>query len=96
MEGTLDFDEFLNESLQNPEVKREYDALETEFSLIRTLLDARKAAGMTQKDLAAKTGIRQGDISKFERGRGNPSLKTLERLAEGLGMQCRVVFVPHP
>ena len=48
----MDFDEFLHESLQNPDVKREYDALETEFSLIRTLLDARKAAGMTQQDLA--------------------------------------------
>lgn len=92
----MDFDEFLHESLQNPDVKREYDALETEFSLIRTLLDARKAAGMTQQDLANKTGIRQGDISKFERGRGNPSLKTLERLADGLGMQCRVVFEPRP
>ena len=90
----MDFDEFLRESLQNPEVKREYDELNTEFSLVRALLDARKAAGMTQKALADKTGIRQSDISKYERGRGNPSLKTLERLANGLGMQCRVVFEP--
>ena len=90
----MDFDDFLNESLQNPDVKREYDAMETEFSLIRTLVDARKASGMTQQDLAAKTGIRQGDISKFENGKGNPSIRTLQRLAEGMGMQCHVVFEP--
>lgn len=45
---------------------------------------------MTQKDLAAVTGITQGDISKLEQGNSNPSLKTLQRIADGLGMQLKV------
>ena len=89
-----DFRSYLNEQLQDPEFKKEYDALEGEFAIIQALIDARHAAGLTQKELSAKTGIAQGDISKLERGTGNPSLRTLNRLAEGMGMRLRVEFVP--
>ena len=57
------------------------------------LLMARERAHMTQKELAEKTGIYQADISKVERGLGNPSLLTLKRLAEGVGMDLQVNFV---
>ena len=53
----------------------------------------RKAKGMTQKELAERTGIYQADISKIERAIGNPSLSTLSRLAEGLGMELRIDFM---
>lgn len=54
---------------------------------------AREQADVTQKELAEKTGIYQADISKLERGLGNPSLATLKRLADGLGMELRIDFV---
>lgn len=57
------------------------------------LLLAREKANMTQKELAEKTGIYQADISKIERGIGNPSLQTLKRLADGLDMELDVDFV---
>lgn len=57
------------------------------------LLLARENVNMTQKELAEKTGIYQADISKLERGLGNPSLSTLKRLADGLGMEVRIDFV---
>lgn len=57
------------------------------------LLLAREKADMTQKELAQKTGIYQADISKIERGLGNPSLSTLKRLADGLGMDLHISFV---
>ena len=57
------------------------------------LLFAREQANMTQKELAEKTGIYQADISKIERGIGNPSLQTLKRLADGLGMELDIDFV---
>jgi transcriptional regulator with XRE-family HTH domain len=47
---------------------------------------------MIQKDLAEKTGIAQGDISKLENGNSNPSLKTLQRIAEGLGKSLVIEF----
>ena len=36
------------------------------------------------KQLAVVTGIAQADINRFENGTGNPSLRSLKRLAEGL------------
>lgn len=88
------FDEFLNEQMKNEEFKKEYDALEPEFAVIQAMLDARKSAGLTQKELAERTGIAQADISRLENGNANPSLRTLQRLAEGMGMRLRLEFVP--
>lgn len=87
------FDEFLNEQLKNPEVKREYDALEPEFSIVQELISARKEKGLTQKQLSELTGIPQADISRLENGDGNPSLKTLQRIAGGLGKKVQIQFV---
>ena len=58
------------------------------------LTKARDSIGITQKELADKVKIYQGDISKIERGQANPSIKTLQRLAEGMGMRVKVEFVP--
>lgn len=88
------FDAFLKEQLSDPEFKKEYDALRPELAIMQAIIDARKASGMTQKDLAEKTGITQSDISRLENGNANPSLKTLQRLAEGMGMILRLEFVP--
>lgn len=87
------FDDFLNEQLKNPEIKHEYDALEAEFTIVQTLINARKEKGLTQKQLSELTGIPQADISRLENGDGNPSLKTIQRLADGLGKKVQIQFV---
>ena len=86
--------DFLNEQLQDPEVRAEWDALEPEFTIIQAMIDARKTTGLTQKQLAERTGIAQGDISKIENGNGNPSLRTLKRLAAAMNMQLKLEFLP--
>ncbi len=86
------FNQYLAEQLRDPAFKAEYDALEAEFAIIQAMITARQKTGMTQKQLAERTGIHQSDISKLERGHGNPSLRTLIRLAEGLGMKLKVEF----
>ena len=88
------FHDYLEEQLQNPEFKKEWDALEPEFNMIQAMIDARKNCNMTQKELAEKTGIDQSDISKIETGNANPSLSTLKRLAEGMDMILKLEFVP--
>jgi len=89
-----DFREFLNELMKDPEFKAEYDALEPEFQVIRAMLSGRESANITQKELAEKTGIAQADISRIENGNGNPSIRTLQRLANGMGMALKIEFVP--
>ena len=88
------FNEYLKEQMKDPEFKQEYDALEPEFAIIQALIDARKASGLTQKQLAEITGIAQADISKLENGNANPSLRTLQRLASGMGKALKIEFVP--
>jgi len=86
------FRDTLNQRINDPKFKKEYDALEPEYQIIRAIVQARKEAGITQKDLSDKTGITQGDISKLENGTSNPSLKTLQRIAEGLGKTLIIDF----
>ena len=88
------FNDFLQEQLQDSEFRKEYEALQPEHAVIQAMIDARKASGMTQKELSARSGIAQGDISKLEHGNANPSIRTLQRLAEGMGMTLKVEFVP--
>jgi len=89
-----DFHKLLEKELQNPEFKKEWDALEPEFNMIQAMIDARKQNNMTQKELAERSGIDQSDISKIERGVANPSLSTLKRLAEGMDTVLRLQFIP--
>ena len=89
------FDEFLNEQMKDPDFKAEYDSLELEFAIIQAMIDALKFKGITQKELSQRTGIAQGDISKIENGNGNPSLRTLQRLASAMDMSLKIEFVPN-
>ncbi len=88
------FRDYLNHQLEDSEFKKEWDALEPEFAIIQAIIDARKSSGLTQKELAEKTGISQGDISKLENGTGNPSIRTLQRLAKGMNKKLRIEFSP--
>ena len=80
--------------MQNPEVKAEYDALQPEYDIIQTMIDARVQQNMTQKDLSARTEITQADISRIENGMRNSSLNMVKKLAQGLGMQLKLEFIP--
>lgn len=88
------FDDYLQEQLQDNVFKAEYEEMQDEFNMIRALIDARISQGLTQKQLAERTGVHQADISKLESGMRNPTLNMLKRLAEGMGMNLKIEFVP--
>jgi len=91
---SVKFNDFLQEQLRDSEFKKEYEVLQPERAVVQAIIDARQESGMTQKELSERTGIAQGDISKLEKGNANPSIRTLQRLAAGLGMQLKLEFVP--
>lgn len=62
------------------------------MALAESLSSVRKSVGMTQVQLSQRTGINQADISKIERGLANPSLLTLKRLADGMGVELRIEY----
>ncbi len=93
MAKVTNYEKFFQEQMKNPEIREEYEALEPEFAVIQAIIDARKESGLTQKELANRVGMTQSDISKLENGMANPSLKTLQRLATGLGRKLKIEFV---
>lgn len=91
MEITMtDFEEFLEEQLKDPEIRAQWDALQPMDAIAQAMI----GAGITKKQLSERTGIAQSDISKLETGGGNPSLKTLQRLAADMGMVLHIEFRP--
>lgn len=88
------FRDALANEMKNPEFVTAWNELEPEFQIINAMLDARKEKNLTQKELSELTGIAQADISKLENGTANPSVKTLQRLANGMGMTVKIEFVP--
>lgn len=87
------FEDALAKELQNPEFKKEWDALEEEYQIKKSMIEARIAADMTQAELSKITGITQSDISKIENGNGNPSVKTLKKIAHAFGKKLKIEFV---
>ena len=79
---------------EDPEYVKAYDALEDEFALAATMIEARARAGLTQEQLAQRMQTTQAVIARLESGRVKPSTRTLERLAAATGMRLRISFEP--
>ena len=82
---------FRDEQLRDPEVKREYDALESEFSLAHEVLELRRQQNLTQKELAARMGTSQPAIARIESGNyRNVSFSFIRRRADALGARPEI------
>jgi transcriptional regulator with XRE-family HTH domain len=56
--------------------------------------DLRRKAGMTQAEVAAAAGTSQPAIAAYESERKSPTMRTLRRIADALGFELTVGFVP--
>jgi len=59
-------------------------------NLIRTLKERREELGVTQEYLAELAGVGLRTLKKIESGKGNPTLETMGKLAEALGMELKL------
>jgi ribosome-binding protein aMBF1 (putative translation factor) len=84
------FKKFKSKALKNPAVKAEYDALGSEHELVKTIIRERIKRGWSQTQLAEAIGSRQPVISRLEQGNGNPSLSTLQKVAQALDLSLQV------
>ena len=86
--------EYKEKRMKDPSFEQAYVEIQPELNVIRALIDARLSQNMTQKELSEKTGIAQTEICKLENGTRNPSIKLLQRLAEGMDMVLNISFTP--
>ena len=89
----MDFEQFLKHELEiDNDLRNEYNALQPEYEIIRTLIAERISRGLTQKELAQKCGIKQSNISRLERGKANPTIGFLQKIAEAMDADLFIEF----
>ncbi len=90
----------LEKDLQNHDFKKAYKALEDEFAALDELLAARRQAGMTQEQVAAKMGVSQPSLARVEASLGShkhsPSLEMLRKYAAAVNCKLEIRLVPQP
>ncbi|MDO9038299.1 MAG: helix-turn-helix transcriptional regulator [Lutibacter sp.] len=55
--------------------------------LIKTIKERREVLQVTQETLAELSGVGLRTLKQFESGKGNPTLTTLQKLTDVLGME---------
>jgi len=83
--GFRDFVREVEES-STPEERQLLDESRRRFGIGAKLLDRRLRSGLTQRQLASASGVDQAEISRIERGLGNPTAQTLQALGTPLGV----------
>ena len=84
----------LHKKLMNdPDCRREYDALEEEFALMLEVGKARQRAKLGWPEVARRMKATQRTIARLENGR-LPSTRTLGRFAKATGHRLKISFEP--
>lgn len=87
-------DDLHKDWMKDSRYRREYRALEEEFSITAAMIEARSRAGMTQEQVARRMKTTQAVIARLEGGGSKPSTRTLERYAKATGSRLRISFEP--
>jgi len=80
--------------MKNPKYRREYEALEEEFSLAGALIKARARAGLTHEQVAQRVKTTQAVVARLEGGRSMPLMRTLGKFAKATGTRLKISFEP--
>ena len=62
-------------------------------SIIKQIKQRREELQVTQETLADISGVGLRTLKQFESGKGNPTLETISKLAEVLGMEVRLQII---
>ncbi|WP_424536544.1 helix-turn-helix domain-containing protein [Sphaerisporangium viridialbum] len=83
------------EIMNRPGAGAAYESVRIRFELGEAVRLRREELGLTQAELARRTGLKQPAVARFEAGGTMPTIPMLERLAEALEMRLNVQFEPH-
>lgn len=92
-----DFERELAHQLEDADFRKEWEAGEEDFQIRLAIVRARSRKRMSQVELARASGMDQRVLSRIETGAVAPTLKSLRKIARGLGKVLSVSFVdPAP
>lgn len=73
-------------------IQAELDERRVKFAdVVTALKDARESRGLSLQDVCDRTGITRASLSLLENGKGNPTMTTLRRVAEAIGVEILVM-----
>lgn len=75
----------------NPELIPHVETLNEEYEFIQLLVKARKEQGLTQKEVAERSGLTQQRVSRIERTGNSPTLGNLMKYANAIGAKLTVI-----
>ena len=92
-----DFQVYMRNALKNIQFTDQVTELSVPYydvadDVKNLVIEERDKAGMTQVDLAHKTGISQANISRIERGQTLPNLNTLKKIADAVDKRLVIKF----
>ena len=58
----------------------------------KKIRDIRQKKGISLRDFEVTTGIARGDLSKIETGKRNPTLETIQRIADALHCEVEILL----
>ena len=71
--------------------RKVFAQIEQQFSdVVTALKEARESRGLSLQDVSDRSGITRPSLSLLENGKGNPTLTTLRRVAEAIGVEILV------
>ena len=93
----ITLEEVINESLKNEDFKFSFEKELLINSISEMICKMRKTAGLTQKELAEKSGTTQPVIARLESGKDTriPSLELLSRLASASHVKLSINFTQN-
>lgn len=63
-------------------------------AFITALMQARQELGLSQRELEARSGVKQPQIARMERGTANPRLNTMLKVLAAMGKTLAIVPLP--
>ena len=88
-----DFESDLKRKLTNKQFKKYFDEYGKQLEVAYLIMQKRKQAKISQKELAQKIGTTQSNVARMEAGNQNLSMITLEKIAEALKSELKVSFL---
>jgi len=88
-----DFRKHLNEKLQDPEFKKEWENLELRYAVIKQLIKLRNSYNLSQAQLAEKLNTTQAVISRIENGTVNIGIDFIDKLAKAFNKRVEINLV---
>lgn len=76
---------------QDDEAKELLELAEVSAQITVAMCEAREMLGISQRDLAQKSGLAQSVIARFESGVSSPRLDTLVKMLSPLGLKLQAV-----